>query len=364
MLSSELVKTGILCFLSLLTSYPSYAGPPSSDAEIKTTGLMRAIPDILASSQYAHAAGMSGLSQDATSSAQTAPPVPIMGGIGTPPPDYQPATPPTPQIHPKPPDMPARPANYKVHPLTDANDRVEVVLPTSAIPLAQSYNLGLKIKGRGLTVVDVMQRVPIEFGGRSTWDVVEEAGQKKSQLLQVVYRADGEAYIKILPLRLGRVEFLIKGVFPDGGVLQQTLHIYVEEPIAPPTRLMVGSGFLSHGDQPIVTLSLGRSYQLSPNAIYDGIEDPIRIDPSLVRFSVRTEGNREIIQVDSLTGKVTGLNLGHALVETSYRGLTTPVCLIVVDGPSRIYDSTTSHCEELLAPGEKLRDDVILPLRP
>jgi hypothetical protein len=127
---------------------------------------------------------------------------------------------------------------------------------------------------------------------------------------------------------------------------------------------MVGSGFLSHGDQPIVTLSLGRSYQLSPNAIYDGIEDPIRIDPSLVRFSVRTEGNREIIQVDSLTGKVTGLNLGHALVETSYRGLTTPVCLIVVDGPSRIYDSTTSHCEELLAPGEKLRDDVILPLRP
>jgi hypothetical protein len=106
-----------------------------------------------------------------------------------------------------------------------------------------------------------------------------------------------------------------------------------------------------------------RRHKLSPNAIYDGVKDPIRIDPSFVEFSVRTEASREIIHVDSLTGEVTAVNIGHALIETSYGGLTTPVCVIVVDAPTPAF-TPKAHCSELLAPGEKLRDDVLLPMRP
>lgn len=87
------------------------------------------------------------------------------------------------------------------------------------------------------------------------------------------------------------------------------------------------------------------------HAIYDGVKQPIPIDPSAVAYRLRTNGESSPVELDRSTGLLTPIHLGDAIIETRFAGLETLTCIVVDEKMSVDY---LSMCKELLKPGEQL----------
>jgi hypothetical protein len=173
----------------------------------------------------------------------------------------------------------------------------------------------------------------------------------------IIYKPDGSAVIHVTPLRLGKLQLSVSGIFPDGAMFRRAVMIEVGMPSILPRNLLVYQGGAPFG-QEIIRLYLheqpGRAW-IQVRALYDTVKDPILIDPTAVAFNIRTNDPTSPVHLDETTGLLTPLHTGHALIGSGFGQHSALTCIVVeekFDLGSANHDR--SRCEELLQPGEKL----------
>jgi hypothetical protein len=234
-------------------------------------------------------------------------------------------------------------------PIFPANERVEAMVPPHKLILAEENEIPLVIHAKGIVSVGSGQTQYHGDDGQ-TPDPVEGSGAD----LPILYHSNGSAYVKVIPMRLGKVELLLSGRFPDGGVFFKRVMLDVDPPEHKPLKLVVGQGVSPQSTSPMIFMHLAGQDRdsLNVNALYDNVKNLIAINPSFVRYIVRTRDNLPIIHLDESTGLITPVNVGHALVETWYGGKKNLTCVVVGQNIGDNYDR--SRCKDLLASGEEL----------
>jgi len=235
-----------------------------------------------------------------------------------------------------------------------APDRIEVIPPSTPLKLAEENELSLRIKSPGAVMMatEQAQYAPQDAVTR----LIPSIPHGSYADLPIQYRDDGTAFIKIIPRRLGTVVFSLRAHFPDGGLTKVSATLTVEPPARSPKRLIVG-----HDGTPTSTPT-HYSYLypdtdkggLSIFADYDNLKEEVTIDPSFVRFKVRTANGASIIKINKSTGRITPLQLGEALVETRFGGLKNLTCVVVEEELDRNRTGPPQTCKSLLLPGERL----------
>ena len=234
------------------------------------------------------------------------------------------------------------------HRTFQADERVTITGPDRPLLLGQCSEISLKLATKGLVSINVEQDIgddPFDtiFGGIAN--------------VPVLQHENGDYYIEVIPLRLGRSRLSLFGRFPDGGIFSKRLSILTEPPSQVPKKLIVGSGTSPDRSTPKLRMHLDppNTAFLVPDATYEGLTQILRIDAHFAQFSIRASRNKPILRIDPATGRITPLAAGDAIVDTSYGGRTVPTCVVVTPSPA---DSAKDHsfCSELLRPGEKLPD--------
>jgi hypothetical protein len=231
-----------------------------------------------------------------------------------------------------------------------AEGRVEVLAPAQPLKLAEENEIALRIHAPGLTRVSIEQAnityVPRE---RAVFDNSAYA------LLPVLHRDDGSTYIKVTPRFLGQLILRLKAFFPDGGLTKTDTIVTVEPPERVPTNLVVGQIGEPTTNLRKIWVYLKPDtdkYALTVGVFYEGLKDQIRIDGSYVSFKIRTKDEASIIELDKY-GSIKPLQLGEAVVETTFGGWTNLTC-VLVENEYHPQVGPTSNCQSLLLPGEKL----------
>jgi hypothetical protein len=230
-----------------------------------------------------------------------------------------------------------------------ANDRLEILYPEQQITLAESIEIPLRIQGQGLTDLESSQTQYI-MDNREMPDFV--AGAKRD--VEVLHHQNGSPYVKIVPMRLGKLELALNGRFPDGGIVFQKLMLDVRPSQKQPEQLIIGPG--SAPRRNMSTLFLGVAGPNTRGALqvfakYEGLDTVVKIDPAFATFSVTTGEQPAPFEFDKKTGFLTPIQTGQALVETTFGGRTNLTCVVVTGGSGT---PPNEHCQRLLSPGEKL----------
>jgi hypothetical protein len=171
--------------------------------------------------------------------------------------------------------------------------------------------------------------------------------------LAVMYDQNGQAYVNVTPLRLGRVELRVLIDFEDGASASARIDLQVVAPDRSADNLVVATGLGYGRIEPVIYLDLRSDRSsLFPALFYKGISQPVPIDAQYVTFMVLSSpGTDPPIEVDAATGAIKPLRIGHALVETRFQDLSALTCVNVV-GDARF--RSTTDCKELLPPGRSL----------
>jgi len=170
----------------------------------------------------------------------------------------------------------------------------------------------------------------------------------------VMYHTDGSAYITIIPEKLGKIRLALSACFADGGAAVDWADAEVILPERKPEKLYVLTPqCFSVGRCGTLYMGLAKGSKragLLPTIVYQGALHPAPIPAELVTFQVisATEDDPPI-SIDKSTGKVTPLRVGHALVQTSFEGLSTLTCVEVMVDSSDGSDRTV--CRELVPEG-------------
>jgi hypothetical protein len=227
------------------------------------------------------------------------------------------------------------------------NDRVEILTPHSPLLLAEPADIPLLIHFPGLNLVATSQQ-------QRMWGTLLVHGSE--QQLPVQYGPRGEAHVRITPLRLGKVELELAGVFPDGGTMLKRTTLNVEPAARRPRSLTIGDSTSPLHDNPRILMSLQRPLNsLNISVTYDNIPVRIQIDPSFAKFRMIPDGENAPVQLDRKTGSLTALHPGEALIETSFAGRRTLTCVDVEEIARTGSSYSQKQCQRLLAPGERLR---------
>ncbi len=224
--------------------------------------------------------------------------------------------------------------------LFNAADRVRLTAPRTLL-LAQKNDLPLKIVGGNLDTIFVFQKQE-----KAEDATIKESIPDGDASLPVLRRENGEAYIQLTPLRLGKVIFDLHGTFKDGGMWNQRIALQVEPPAEAPLAFYANRGEVNQ------MLDETNGFILIPLANYPGLQHSVRIDHHFVSFNVRTAGNRRVIEINPATGQVKPVAVGDALIQTSYAGASTLTCVMVHNKNSVTFEQK-SHCRDLLREGER-----------
>jgi hypothetical protein len=234
-----------------------------------------------------------------------------------------------------------------------ADDRVDLVIPSRSLTLLEKNEISMRIHVPGVGALGCSQG---QFYDDDTRKQPPESVNGSSMQLTLLQRSDGSNYVEVVPLRLGKVEFVFSGNFPDGGVFLKRVTFDVgPPPTLKPVRLIVGRRGLPSQSAPWIPLYLDENKLglLVVNARYDNVVQLIRINPSFAIFKIRQAN--DVVKVDESTGLLTPLHVGHALIETSFGGQSALTCVQVNGSRSGPFGDPYTNCEDLLRPGEQLR---------
>jgi hypothetical protein len=230
-----------------------------------------------------------------------------------------------------------------------ADNRVNVTEPRASLLLAENNDVGISITGPLLTTINVTQKV------RGSDSPFFEEFYGGIANVPVQGGAAGH-YITVIPLRLGTVEFNLFGRFADGGIFFKKFTAQVEPTSHVPVRLVISSGTQPGRSTPWIVLLAGNPHGgvLVPGALYSGIPELIQLDDHFVQFKIRSKDSIPAIDLNEATGRVTPVHAGFALVESSFGGVTTLLCVAVVERREDFH-ANLPVCKDLLAPGERLQ---------
>ena len=231
-----------------------------------------------------------------------------------------------------------------------APGRLDVHPPSRPLKLAEENEVSLQSHQPGLNSVEIqqVQYSPGDTGPHKTPHFPKGGWAT----LPVLHRADGSAYVNVVPRALGQVVLEIKARFPDGGETHTEALISVDPPDRSPEKFIVGE---DRGDlviplylKPYPTVSVPHI-----QAIYGSEGDAYQINPAFVSFKIRTANDAHIVELNKTTGLIRPVRPGQALLKTTFQGWSNLTCIVVEDkfNPSPV---PRPPCESLLLPGEKL----------
>jgi hypothetical protein len=178
--------------------------------------------------------------------------------------------------------------------------------------------------------------------------------------LQVLHHPDGSAYVKVVPVRLGRVLLEFTALFSDGGFAKSEMEVNVVPPARSPKKLIVSEAGVPAFGAEFIEIPLSRKgYRtgLSITAVYGETRKRTYIDPRFASFEVRNDGNGPVIEVNKETGEIRPLRLGEALVVTHFGDMKQATCVSVVEDFEE--SGPKPNCASLLRAGETLQTPIV-----
>jgi len=236
-----------------------------------------------------------------------------------------------------------------------APDRLDVIVPSHSLKVAEENELTLRPHAPGLTGVTIAQ---------VKYDPDDMVARKRPHFLHggwaslpVLPQPDGSVSIKVIPLALGQLELQMTARFADGGFTKSNIVLNVQPSGEIPEKLVVGEWGSPSSQARYVTVFLAAKKPgggLTVNAFYKNVTEEVEIEPSFASFKVRTANNSSpVISIDKATGLIRPVREGEALVETTFGGWTNLTCVVVQDH----FDSPSRHlfdCRSQLRPGEQI----------
>ncbi len=170
----------------------------------------------------------------------------------------------------------------------------------------------------------------------------------------VMYHADGSAYVKIVPEKLGKLQLSIVASFDDGGLANARADAVVVYPDRKPEKIYVtttGRGDFRTSRTIYMDLSeMSKMEHLFPRALYKDAVHPVPIPATDVSFMlITTTENDPPITIEESTGIITALHIGHALIQTTFQGFSVLTCVDVLEDAKFTGEGTV--CNELVPAG-------------
>ena len=168
----------------------------------------------------------------------------------------------------------------------------------------------------------------------------------------ILYHPDGSAFLRFIPENLGKLHLQINVDFDDGYF--DVAKLDTAEVVLPdrkPEKFYVNVG--SHGTLYLDLTGRIKWAVMDPLAVYTGAVHPVPIPTEYLRFKIITENeSNPPISVDRSTGTIMAINYGHALVQTTFEGISTLNCVSVQEDASS--GANRLDCSELVPPGMTL----------
>ena len=230
------------------------------------------------------------------------------------------------------------------------DDRFELIAPEPHAVLAEEYMVRLHWTGPAPKQLFVTQQTSSKYGS------VHQGNQEP----KLTITSPGEGTFRVLLYALGPVKVDLIGFTLDSKAFRKTLSLQVEPPAVGPTSIFFRYALerrFSGQKLGVIRMTISpkaRGTDLTLSAVFDGVIEPLPVEPSSTRYTLRSSGGAQVIELDETTGRVQPLQPGHALVEAAYGGLTKLACFVVTAEPVFLRDHT--DCSDLLAPGEASQD--------
>jgi hypothetical protein len=225
--------------------------------------------------------------------------------------------------------------------------RLEISPLKQPLRLEETAEIPLVLHGFAINVV------------RASWRYDETSGKAvprgDSEEVVIKYHPDGTAYVNFTPEGLGKVNFAVTIYFEDGYIETERLDAEVILPERKPESIyaMTGVGNESSVGPGTIYMDLsGRSHsrELDFKALYKGAAHSVPIPLKLATFKIiSADESNSPIDFNATTGVITALHIGHALVQATFEGATTLVCVDVQEDATEGSDRTV--CPELVPEG-------------
>jgi hypothetical protein len=232
------------------------------------------------------------------------------------------------------------------------NSRVTLVQPTVKFRLAEPAEVTLRINTQGINSVLTEQCLPMAATGECTGPL-----ENSKQSVPILSRPDGSRYIRILPITLGRSDLIVRSSYSGGVYTEESVHMDVQPSSLPVQQLLLTASGSGGKQASVILLDLDQDkrrtvVQTLPLVRYKTLLEPVHIGTKNVVYTVRGTPGDPVISIDSGTGFIKPLRAGHALLITTYAGVSTRSCVIVrehlLDSPKK------TDCHELLKDDETL----------
>lgn len=225
-----------------------------------------------------------------------------------------------------------------------------VQIPAIAHPMKLAEPNQISIQTSGQRVTSVIAHWAFYYPG----SLVASPMYEGDDIPPVSYDSNGGAYVRVTPLKLGKLQLTLFVSFEDGGTERKTIDLQVGPSERPPERLVITpGGGDNRRNHPVISLDLSdahRKIDIFPAAIYKNVIPPVRLKASDVTFKLINSPGAAA-EIDPSTGIVTAQHVGQALLETSFAGVSTLTCIDVMND---VRVGRGSRCEELLPPGRRL----------
>lgn len=166
----------------------------------------------------------------------------------------------------------------------------------------------------------------------------------------ILWRADGIPYVEVMPVRRGNVRITVTVIFADGRNDSASTGVEVELPKHKPISFRAqwpGEPYNHPRDRIVMDLATPGEYRvLQFAALYRAGDPPVRVEAGNVHFKViSAPGEPPPVSVGG--GFIWPKLPGHALILSTYDGLTDRTCVTVTRQVSKAEGFT---CDELVPP--------------
>lgn len=229
----------------------------------------------------------------------------------------------------------------------DASERLEFPLEGVTLPLGKQARLPVRVHGPEILRTRVFQKL-VEFKGEGIKSYYDLESSDRDQFGTVELAEDGTTWIRMVARRNGTAEFEISVLFADGGIAERVVRVPVRVDGKPVKLANAIDGSQFDFDMEATTLHMlttvpENQRHLFPVARLDENGWLVRLAPGDVTFAVK-QADDPVIRLDAVTGTVTGLRVGHALVTTQFAGAKSETCVVVM---ADLVKGDPSNCEEL-----------------
>lgn len=223
----------------------------------------------------------------------------------------------------------------------ETHGRFELKLPYNPLKLAEENELPINFHGPQPRKVELTYSYYTPDGALMSPSEVTD--------VKLLHHSDGTTYVNVIPEELGKLYLNVLIIFADGKF--ETTHFDTEVVMTEqkPVKFYVVS-HLGVGTVYMGLSGMDRLEGLLAKAIYETDPNPVTIPAKEVRFRILTATpGKPPIFIDEATGGITARDLGHALVVTTYHGMSALTCFNVMQSADDGSDRTV--CHELVPPG-------------